>query len=129
MQLGSVGVLAAKIRLLQVIYLDQEGRGIGLLPKLQSYHLQEKGINTIEANVLLGFKSDEREYNTAVEILKNLSITTIRLLTNNPDKIHAIETSGIRIVDRIQVESEPTTHNKEYLTTKKEKMGHLLNNV
>ncbi len=112
-----------------ILYMRQEGRGIGLLPKLQAYHLQEKGFNTIEANELLGFKPDEREYTTAVEILKNLNITTIKLLTNNPEKIQAVETSGIRIVDRIPLESEPTLHNKEYLTTKKEKMGHLLNNV
>ncbi len=112
-----------------VLYMRQEGRGIGLLPKLQAYHLQEKGFNTIEANELLGFKPDEREYTRAIEILKNLNITTIRLLTNNPEKIQAIERSGIRIVDRIQVESEPTLHNKEYLVTKKEKMGHLLHNV
>ncbi len=112
-----------------ILYMRQEGRGIGLLPKLQAYHLQEKGFNTIEANELLGFKPDEREYTTAVEILRNLNITTIKLLTNNPEKIQAVETSGIHIVDRIPLQSEPTMHNKEYLTTKKEKMGHLLNNI
>ncbi|MBI5002859.1 GTP cyclohydrolase II [Candidatus Woesearchaeota archaeon] len=112
-----------------ILYMRQEGRGIGLLPKLQAYHLQEKGFDTIEANELLGFKPDEREYTSAVEILKNLNITTIKLLTNNPEKIQALNKSGIHVVDRISLEIEPTMHNKEYLTTKKEKMGHLLNNV
>lgn len=112
-----------------VLYLRQEGRGIGLLPKLQAYHLQEKGFDTIEANELLGYKADEREYATAIEILKNLNIATIRMLTNNPEKIQAIETSGIHVADRIPLESEPTKYNKEYLITKKEKMGHLLQNV
>ena len=112
-----------------ILYMRQEGRGIGLLPKLQAYHLQEKGFDTIEANELLGFKPDEREYTSAVEILKNLNITTIKLLTNNPEKIQALNKSGIHVVDRVSLEIEPTMHNKEYLTTKKEKMGHLLNNV
>lgn len=112
-----------------ILYMRQEGRGIGLLPKLQAYHLQEKGFNTIEANEMLGFKADEREYTTAGEILQNLNITTIRLLTNNPEKVAALEKGGIHVTDRLPLESEPTTHNKEYLSTKKEKMGHLLNNV
>lgn len=112
-----------------VLYMRQEGRGIGLLSKLQAYHLQEKGFNTIEANELLGFKADERDYTSAIEILKNLHITTIRLLTNNPEKIQAIEKGGIHIINRIQVEGGTTLHNKEYLITKKEKMGHLLQNV
>ncbi len=112
-----------------ILYMRQEGRGIGLLPKLQAYHLQEKGFDTIEANELLGFKPDEREYTNAIEIMKTLNITTIKLLTNNPEKIQVLNKSGIHVVDRVSLEIEPTMHNKEYLTTKKEKMGHLLNNV
>ncbi|MBI5915046.1 MAG: GTP cyclohydrolase II [Bacteroidetes bacterium] len=109
-----------------VIYLRQEGRGIGLINKLKAYNLQDQGFNTANANTHLGFEVDARQYGLAVEILNDLGIRQIRLLTNNPLKIEAIEHSGIEIVSREPLVIEPKKENAAYLRTKREVMGHLL---
>lgn len=110
-----------------VIYLRQEGRGIGLINKLKAYNLQDTGLNTADANTHLGFDVDGRQYDLAVEILNDLGIRRIHLLTNNPLKIEAIEHSDIEIVSRIPLVIEPKKENHSYLKTKRELMGHLLN--
>jgi len=107
-----------------VIYLRQEGRNIGLLNKINAYALQDKGLNTIEANHQLGFAADERTYEIVTFILHHFGIKKIKLLTNNPDKINSI--SDVEIVERIPIIIEPNKHNSEYLQVKKDKMGHLL---
>jgi 3,4-dihydroxy 2-butanone 4-phosphate synthase/GTP cyclohydrolase II len=109
-----------------VIYLRQEGRGIGLINKLKAYNLQDQGFNTADANTHLGFEVDEREYDLAVNILKDLGIKEIYLLTNNPLKIEAIEQSSIKIICRVPLVIEPNEDNHSYLKTKSEIMGHLL---
>lgn len=109
-----------------ILYLRQEGRGIGLKQKLQAYQLQEKGLDTYEANVELGFRPDERDYGFAAIILKSLGIDTIRLLTNNPEKITELEAHGIHVAERIPLEITPVAENNRYLQTKKEKFHHLL---
>ncbi len=109
-----------------LIYEQQEGRGIGLMAKLQAYELQDQGLDTVEANERLGFKADHREFGLPAEILKVLKISQVRLLSNNPDKVAALENAGIRVVERVPCEVEPSEHAQEYLKTKKEKMGHLL---
>lgn len=106
-----------------VIYLRQEGRGIGLLNKIKAYALQDKGLDTVEANHQLGFRADERDYSVAVQILKDLGLKKIRLLTNNPDKIEKMNGS-IEVVERVPLVIEPNEHNKRYLDTKRERMGH-----
>ncbi|MBX2815796.1 MAG: GTP cyclohydrolase II [Saprospiraceae bacterium] len=108
-----------------LIYLRQEGRGIGLSRKLQAYALQDEGLNTIEANLRLGHQADERSYGMGVKILQALGVTSIRLLTNNPDKIKAIEESSIQLIERIPLVIPPTRDNDAYLETKKKEMGHL----
>ena len=108
-----------------LIYEQQEGRGIGLMAKLQAYELQDSGLDTIEANVRLGFKADHRDFTLPAEILKALGIMQVRLLSNNPDKVEALERSGVRVVERVPCEVTPSPHAEEYLKTKKEKMGHL----
>jgi GTP cyclohydrolase II len=108
-----------------VIYLRQEGRGIGLINKLEAYNLQDQGVDTVEANEELGFHPDERDYGDAIAILKDLGITKIRLLTNNPEKAKEIENSEIELVERIPIIVEPKLENLRYLQVKKEKMGHL----
>lgn len=110
-----------------VIYLRQEGRGIGLINKLKAYNLQDRGLNTADANTHLGFEVDARQYDLAVEIMNDLGIRQINLLTNNPLKIEAIEHSPIKIVRRIPLIVEPKKENHGYLKTKRELMGHLLN--
>ena len=110
-----------------VIYLRQEGRGIGLINKLKAYNLQDQGLNTADANTHLGFEVDARQYDLAVEILNDLGISRIHLLTNNPLKIEAIEHSDIEIVSRVPLLIEPKKENQSYLRTKRELMGHLLN--
>ncbi len=112
-----------------IIYLNQEGRGIGLLSKINAYALQEKGLDTVEANHALGMPSDARDYNIAAEILYDLNISKINLLTNNPQKIKALEEHKIKIVRRIPIETMPQKHNLNYLATKKKKLGHLLSNI
>ena len=108
-----------------VIYLRQEGRGIGLINKLKAYNLQDKGLNTIDANTHLGLEVDARQYDIAIQILKDLDIRSINLLTNNPDKIEAIENSSILIVNRVPLVFPAKRENYKYLKTKKEEMGHL----
>ena len=109
-----------------VIYLRQEGRGIGLINKLKAYNLQDQGLNTIEANTHLGFEADARQYETAIFILKDLGISQIDLITNNPDKMAALDHSGIEVVNRIPLIIPPQEENRGYLLTKQELMGHLL---
>jgi GTP cyclohydrolase II len=108
-----------------VIYEQQEGRGIGLMAKLQAYELQDAGLDTVEANERLGFKADQREFALPAEILKALGVSRIRLLSNNPDKVEALERAGVRVVERAPCEVTPSPHAEDYLKTKKEKLGHL----
>lgn len=113
-----------------LIYLRQEGRGIGLGNKINAYRLQEEqGLDTVEANEQLGFKADLREYKIAVDILKDLNINKIKLLTNNPDKIKGLKSGGINIVERIPLEIVKNKKVKKYLKTKKNKMGHLFDEI
>lgn len=109
-----------------LIYLRQEGRGIGLTNKLKAYNLQDQGVNTVDANHQLGFEADERTYDTAKLILQDLGISKIRLLTNNPDKVESLKQSGIQIVERMPIQIEPHADNQHYLQTKKDIMGHFL---
>lgn len=109
-----------------VIYLRQEGRGIGLINKLKAYNLQDQGLNTADANTHLGFEVDARQYDLAVAIMKDLGISRIHLLTNNPEKIEAIEHSDIEIVSRVPLIIPPRSENRAYLETKRALMGHLL---
>jgi len=109
-----------------VIYELQEGRGIGLLNKLRAYELQDKGADTVEANERLGFKADLRSYQLPGEILRYFGLTSVRLLSNNPEKVEAVERAGIRVTERIPCIATPLDTNEAYLQTKKKKMGHLL---
>ncbi|HKK75470.1 MAG TPA: GTP cyclohydrolase II [Saprospiraceae bacterium] len=108
-----------------VLYLRQEGRGIGIINKLKAYQLQDLGLNTIDANVHLGLEIDARQYDVAIAMLKELDIKKIRLLTNNPDKVEALEQSNIEIIERVPLIITPKKENLGYLKTKQEKMGHL----
>ncbi len=108
-----------------LIYEQQEGRGIGLMAKLQAYELQDSGLDTVEANERLGFKADQRDFALPGEMLKTLGVTRVRLLSNNPDKVEALRRSGIEVVERLPCEVTPSPHAEEYLKTKKEKLGHL----
>ena len=108
-----------------LIYLNQEGRGIGLANKIKAYALQEQGRDTVQANEELGFKPDQRSFQCAADVLKELGITKIRLLTNNPEKIKALEKEGIQ-AERVSIITDPTEHTRTYLKTKKDKMGHLI---
>jgi GTP cyclohydrolase II len=108
-----------------LIYEQQEGRGIGLMAKLQAYELQDQGLDTVEANEKLGFKADHRDFTLPGEILKALGVTSVRLLSNNPEKVEALERAGVRVVERVPCEVTPSPHAEEYLRTKKEKLGHL----
>ncbi len=110
-----------------LIYLRQEGRGIGLINKLKAYNKQDEGLDTVEANLALGFDNDYRKYEIAIAILKDLGIKQINLLTNNPDKINAFGDSGIVINERIGLEIEANKNNKKYLQTKQNSLGHFLN--
>ncbi|MFH1785384.1 MAG: GTP cyclohydrolase II [Candidatus Micrarchaeota archaeon] len=109
-----------------LIYLDQEGRGIGLVNKIKAYALQEKGMDTVEANVHLGFQEDMRDFSIASDILECFGITEIALMTNNPEKIQQIEKHGIKVIKRIPIIIKANKHNKKYLETKKQKMKHML---
>jgi GTP cyclohydrolase II len=108
-----------------LIYEQQEGRGIGLMAKLQAYELQDQGLDTVEANERLGFKADHREFILPAEILKALAVARVRLLSNNPDKVAALEKGGIVVTERVPCEVAPEAHSEDYLKTKKEKLGHL----
>ncbi|MDN5212020.1 GTP cyclohydrolase II [Fulvivirgaceae bacterium BMA12] len=112
-----------------LIYLRQEGRGIGLVNKMHSYNLQDQGYNTREANEMLGFHQDARDYKEAIKILKDLGVYKIRLMTNNPKKIMGFQDSGIQVVERIPIEMEPRVENINYLKTKKWEMGHIFDSL
>ena len=112
-----------------IVYMHQEGRGIGLANKLRAYALQDEGLDTVEANEKLGFKADLRDYGIGAQILVDLGVRKMRLMTNNPKKIKGLEGFGIEIVDRVPIESKPLVSNVKYLKVKKEKMGHLITNL
>jgi GTP cyclohydrolase II len=109
-----------------LLYEEQEGRGIGLMAKLKAYELQDRGLDTVEANVELGFAADCREYELPAEALKLLGVSQVRLITNNPAKVAALESAGIAVVERVSAEVEPQETFERYLRTKQEKMGHIL---
>jgi GTP cyclohydrolase II len=109
-----------------LLYENQEGRGIGLMAKLQAYELQDQGLDTIEANLTLGFKADCRQYELPAAILKLLGVPSVRLITNNPEKVAALESAGITVAERISAEVSPEPTFERYLHTKQEKMGHLV---
>ena len=109
-----------------LLYLPQEGRGIGLINKLKAYELQDAGLDTVEANRQLGFADDARDYEFAAEALKALGIRDVRLLSNNPDKVTQLESAGIRVVQRVPCRPRTSHHSASYLRTKKDKLGHLL---
>jgi GTP cyclohydrolase II len=108
-----------------LLYELQEGRGIGLMPKLQAYELQDNGRDTVQANEDLGFKADHREFELPAEILKSLGLKAVRLLSNNPQKVAALESAGIKVIERVPCEVEPNAASERYMNTKREKMGHL----
>jgi 3,4-dihydroxy 2-butanone 4-phosphate synthase/GTP cyclohydrolase II len=109
-----------------IVYMRQEGRGIGLAPKIKAYKLQEQGYDTVEANQKLGFGMDLREYGLGAQILSDLGLRTIRLLTNNPRKVVGLEGYGLEIIEQVPIRVRPNPHNERYLETKREKLGHLL---
>jgi 3,4-dihydroxy 2-butanone 4-phosphate synthase/GTP cyclohydrolase II len=109
-----------------VLYMKQEGRGIGLLNKLKAYKLQEEGLDTVEANLQLGFDMDNRDYGIGAQVLHDLGISKIRLITNNPKKRVGLMGYGLEIVENIPIEMTPNKHNERYLKTKRDKMGHTI---
>lgn len=112
-----------------LLYEQQEGRGIGLMAKLRAYQLQDQGLDTVEANLKLGFKADCREFGLPAEMLKLLEVPAVRLITNNPQKVAALEEAGIRVVERVSAEVPPEASFERYLKVKQEKMGHLLGDL
>ena len=112
-----------------VVYLNQEGRGIGLMAKIEAYRLQEQGLDTVDANVHLGFDPDERDYGVGASILKELGVHRMRLMTNNPVKRVGLEAYGLQIVENVPIEVAPNPYNEFYMHTKKTRMGHNLNLV
>jgi GTP cyclohydrolase II len=109
-----------------LLYLRQEGRGIGLMNKIRAYHLQDQGADTVEANQQLGFEADLRQYDMLTTMLKHLNISKLRLMTNNPRKLAALESAGIHIEERLPLQVGENPHNRQYLATKTQKLGHLL---
>ena len=109
-----------------IVYMNQEGRGIGLINKLKAYKLQEQGRDTVEANLELGFKTDERDYGVGAQILRDLGVTKMRLITNNPKKRTGLIGYGLEVVENVSLEIEPNDHNRQYLTTKRDKLGHTI---
>jgi 3,4-dihydroxy 2-butanone 4-phosphate synthase/GTP cyclohydrolase II len=109
-----------------IVYMNQEGRGIGLLNKLKAYKLQEQGYDTVEANVMLGFNMDERDYGVGAQIIRDLGIKKMRLISNNPKKRTGLIGYGLEISENVPLQTEPNPHNAKYLDTKKIKMGHAL---
>jgi GTP cyclohydrolase II len=112
-----------------VLYLAQEGRGIGLINKLRAYELQDRGLDTVEANRQLGFAADSRDYDFAAAALKALGADSVRLLSNNPEKVSQLEKNGVRVVERVPCQPPASKHSRAYLQTKKKKMGHLLRSL
>jgi GTP cyclohydrolase II len=108
-----------------LVYEQQEGRGIGLMAKLQAYALQDQGMDTVQANEHLGFKADHRGFELPAQILVQLGIKEVRLLSNNPEKVAAVEAAGVKVLERVPCEIEPHKHTAKYLKTKQEKLGHL----
>jgi len=125
LSLKEIGKAAAGI----LLYLPQEGRGIGLMNKLRAYELQDGGMDTVEANETLGFAADARDYDFSAQILKKLGATKIRLLSNNPEKVRQLESAGIRVVERVPCQPRVSKTSRAYLKTKKSKMGHLLDGI
>ena len=109
-----------------LLYLRQEGRGIGLLNKIKAYHLQDQGADTVEANERLGFAADLRNYSMCEPMLEHLGINSVRLMTNNPRKVAALETYGVKVAERVPLQVGKNRHNEEYLATKMGKMGHMM---
>ena len=109
-----------------LLYMAQEGRGIGLINKLRAYELQEQGLDTVEANLELGFPADARDYGIGNQILADLGLTTIRILTNNPKKLTGIDGFGLTVVEQVPIETQPNDENRRYLTAKRDKLGHRL---
>ncbi len=112
-----------------LLYLRQEGRGIGLLNKIRAYGLQDHGLDTVEANIALGFRDDERDYSVAAHMILSLRVKSIGLMTNNPKKISGLEKLGVKVTDRIPLVMQPNQYNRFYLETKKEKSGHLMDSL
>jgi len=111
-----------------IVYMMQEGRGIGLMNKIAAYKLQEQGFDTVEANVHLGFDADERDYGVGAQILRSLGVTKMRLMTNNPVKRVGLEAYDLDVVETLSIEIKPNEHNQAYLKTKRDRMGHNLSN-
>ncbi|MEC9073472.1 MAG: GTP cyclohydrolase II, partial [Myxococcota bacterium] len=112
-----------------LLYLQQEGRGIGIVNKVQAYHLQDEGRDTVEANLELGFDADQRDFGVGAQMLMALGAHKIRLMTNNPRKVRDLESYGIEVVERVPLEFDPGEHNRPYLEAKRDKLGHLLSKV
>jgi GTP cyclohydrolase II len=109
-----------------VLYLRQEGRGIGLGNKIRAYALQQQGVDTVDANLRLGFAADARQYHVASAMLRDLGVESVAVLTNNPEKVDALRADGVIVARRVPMEIEPNQHNREYLDTKRDRMGHLI---
>ena len=112
-----------------LLYMRQEGRGIGLINKLKAYELQEQGMDTVEANLALGFREDQREYYIGAQILRHLGVKSMRLLTNNPDKVYQLKEFGLEIAERVPIQMDATAYDIRYLRTKRDRMGHLLSEI
>jgi GTP cyclohydrolase II len=123
--LGKIAAAGAGI----LLYEQQEGRGIGLMAKLKAYELQDHGLDTVEANVELGFAADCREYELPAKVLNLLGVSQVRLITNNPEKVAALESAGIAVVERLSAEVEPQDTFADYVRTKQEKMGHIVDSL